>query len=100
MTTRREEVAAKLATLRGWLDGEGLDAVLIGSQAGFAWVTAGGDAHVSLDSESAVASVLVTADDAFLLTTNIELGRMLDEEVTGLGLTPEEWQWHEPRRPG
>lgn len=96
MTTRREEVAAKLDTVRGWLDGEGLEAVLIGSQAGFAWVTAGGDAHVSLDSVSAVASVLVTADDAFLLTTNIELNRMLDEEVTGLGLVPEEWPWHEP----
>ncbi|HYX44524.1 MAG TPA: M24 family metallopeptidase [Acidimicrobiales bacterium] len=96
MITRREEVAAKLATVRAWLDGEGLEAVLIGSQAGFAWVTAGGDAHVSLDSESAVASVLVAADDAFVLTTNIEMTRMLDEEVTGLGLAPEEWPWHEP----
>lgn len=97
MTTRREEVAAKLARVRAWLDGEGLEAVDIGSQAGFAWVTAGGDAHVSLESEAAVASVLVTASDAFLLTSNIEIHRMLDEEVTGLGLTPEEWPWSEPQ---
>jgi Xaa-Pro aminopeptidase len=96
MTTRREEVASKLVTVRAWLDGEGLEAVLIGSQAGFAWITAGGDAHVSIDSASAAASVLVTTDDAFLLTTNIELNRMLDEEVTGLGLAAEEWPWHEP----
>ncbi len=96
MTTPREEVAAKLATVRAWLDGEGLEAVLIASQPGFAWVTAGGDAHVSLESGAAAASVLVTASDAFLLTTNIEQRRMVDEEVTGLGLTPEEWPWHEP----
>jgi Xaa-Pro aminopeptidase len=99
MTGRRAEVATKLDALRSWLDGEGLEAVVIGSQAGFAWVTAGGDAHVSLGDESAVGSVLVTADDAFLLTTNIEVARLLDEEVTGLGLTAEEWPWHEPDAP-
>lgn len=57
---RGAEVRANLDRVRGWLDAEGLDAVLVGSQAGFAWLTAGGDAHVSLGEKAGVASVLVT----------------------------------------
>ena len=96
MVSRRDEMAAKLARVRAWLDREALDAVLLGSQANFAWITAGGDSHVSLGRETGVASVLVTAHDAFLLTANIELPRLLDEQVAGLPVTPEEWPWYEP----
>lgn len=96
MATRRDEVAAKLAGVRAWLDRETLQAVLIGSQAGFAWITAGGDSHVSVGQEAGAASVLVTADDAFLLTANIELARLLHEQVAGLNLTPVDWPWYEP----
>ena len=96
LVSRREETAAKLGVLRSWLARESLKAVLIGSQAGFAWVTAGGDSHVSLGAEAGAASVLVTAHDAFLLTANNELDRLLEEQVAGLGLTPEQWPWHEP----
>jgi Xaa-Pro aminopeptidase len=96
VASRREEMVAKLVAVRSWLARRSLDAVLIGSQPGFAWVTAGGESHVSLGQEAGAASVLVMADDAFLLTANIELARFLDEQVAGLGLTPEEWPWHEP----
>jgi Xaa-Pro aminopeptidase len=96
VASRRDEMAAKLGTLRSWLDRQSLEAVLIGSQAGFAWVTAGGESHVSLGQDAGAASVLVTMHDAFLVTANIELARFLDEQVAGLGLTPEEWPWHEP----
>ena len=96
MASRREEVAGKLSAVRAWLDREDLQAVAIGSQAGFAWITAGGHSHVSVGQEAGAASVLVTADDAFVLCANIESARLLHEQVAGLGLTPVEWQWHEP----
>ncbi len=92
----REELATKLGAVRGWLAGEGLTAVLVTSQAGFAWLTAGGDDHVSLGDAAGVASLLVTADDAFLLTKNNELPRIVDEEVAGLDLTVGEWPWFDP----
>ena len=96
VASRREEMAAKLQALRSWLERHSLEAVLIGSQAGFAWITAGGESHVSLAQEAGAASVLVTAYDTFLLTANIELARFADEQVAGLGLTPEEWPWYDP----
>jgi Xaa-Pro aminopeptidase len=92
---RSAEVAAKLRAVRAWADGRGADGVLIGSQAGFAWITAGGHSHISIGEAGGVASVLVTADRAFVLTTNIELRRLFDEEITGLPFEGLEWPWHE-----
>lgn len=93
---RREEVARKLAAVRGWLDRQGFGAVLLGSQDWFAWITGGGRSHISIGGPGGVASVLVTRDDAVLLTTNIELERLLDEEVPRhLPFERVERPWHE-----
>ncbi|MGI9023096.1 MAG: M24 family metallopeptidase [Acidimicrobiales bacterium] len=92
----REEVEAKLGAVRAWLAHERREGALFGSQADFAWLTAGADDHVSLDAAAGVASLLVTADDFFLLTKNNERPRIADEEVAGLDLTMVEWPWYDP----
>jgi Xaa-Pro dipeptidase len=92
---RSAEVSRKLEAVRAWADERELDGVLIGSQPGFAWITAGGHSHISTGETGGVASVLVTPDRAFLLTTNIELRRLFDEEVGGLPFEGVEWPWHE-----
>ena len=92
---RREEVQAKVEVLRQWIDDSDLDAVLLTSQGGFAWITAGGDNHVALGQEAGAASVLVTRDDTYLLAANNELRRLIDEEVAGAGVTPLDWPWHD-----
>jgi Xaa-Pro aminopeptidase len=88
------EVGAKLAAVRGWLGQRDLEAVLIASQAGFAWVTGGGRSHVSIGGAEGIASVLVTAGRAYLITTNIELQRLVDEETAGLPFEGIEYPWH------
>jgi Xaa-Pro aminopeptidase len=92
---RREEVHAKVESVRRWIDDSDLDAVLISSQGGFAWITAGGDNHVTLGQEAGAASVLVTRDDTYLLAANNELRRLVDEEVAAAGVTPIDWAWHD-----
>lgn len=96
MTTRREEVETKLDRVRGWLEASGLQAVLLGSQASFAWMTAGGRSHVSIGEVGGVASVLATRDRAYVLTANIEHRRVLDEEVSGLPFETVEYPWYRP----
>ncbi len=95
---RAAEVRAKLDSVRSWAERGDLDGVLIGSQAGFAWITGGGHSHISIGESGGVASILVTADQAYLLTSNIELRRLFDEEVTGLPFEGVEWLWHERDR--
>jgi Xaa-Pro aminopeptidase len=95
---RAAEVATKLDAVRAWLGKHDLDAVLFGSQAGFAWITAGGHGHVSTGEAGGVAEVLVTAGQAHLVTSNIELRRIVEEELTGLPFEPVEYPWHERAR--
>ena len=78
---RKEEVAQKKERVLAYMKKQGLGAVLLGSTAGFAWYTAGGQNHVSTASEKGVARVLVTPERDYLLANNIEMPRLLAEEV-------------------
>ena len=96
MTTASDEVAAKLDRIRGWLEESGASGVLLSSQAGFAWITAGGRSHISIGESTGIASVLVARESAWVITTNIELHRILDEELAGLPFETLEYPWHRP----
>lgn len=90
------EVASKLERVRAWLDRSNLDALLLSSQANFAWITAGGRSHVSIGEPAGVASVLVTREAAYVLTPNIERRRIVDEEIGRLGFEVLDYPWHRP----
>ncbi len=93
---RRAEVETKLERVRAWLEASELEGLLLSAQANFAWITAGGRSHISIGEAGGVASVLVTHDRAFLLTTNIEVRRLIEEEVEGLPLDPVDRRWYTP----
>ena len=87
MKALRAEVTAKLAGVRGWLDGSDYDAALFSSQPGVAWVTAGLEDRVVRNEEPALVWALVTAAVAWLITTNIEQPRLLaEEDVAGFSV--------------
>jgi Xaa-Pro aminopeptidase len=75
------EVADKLALLRAALAETGAGAVRLRGTDWFAWVTAGGDAAVLQGADCGVAEVLVTRDDAVVLTDAIEAERLRLEQV-------------------
>ncbi len=97
LTERRAETAWKLAQVRAVLAARSLDAVALTSSADLAWLTAGGAAYVNEATDAAVASIVVTADDAVLITNPIEAPRLTEEEGLGdLGLRVVLEPWHAP----
>jgi len=92
---RLEEFETKVAQVRTLLAGEEVDGILIGDQHGFAWITCGGDNHVSLGGPTGSASVLVTEDRAYLICNNVERLRLTEEEVAGLPLEVCPFNWHD-----
>jgi hypothetical protein len=78
---RASEVASKLVLARRWLAAHGAGALRLRGIDWFAWATAGGSSAVLLAAEVGVAEVLVTNDDACILTDEIEADRLKDEEV-------------------
>jgi Xaa-Pro dipeptidase len=93
---RAGEVVARLERLRSLLDRGGHAAALLTTRRNFAWLTAGGTAHVDLASESAIAGTLVTRDEAVVITQNIEAVRLADEELAGLDVEVVAVPWWEP----
>lgn len=94
---RQAEFDAKLVKIRAYLQAHGLGGVVLSSQALFAWATAGGDNHVVLASEYGFARLLVTPERVTVLATNIESGRVSDEEFKGLDVSGLEFRqapWH------
>ncbi len=75
-----EEVSCKLELIRNALS-DGAKGVLLSGTDWFAWATAGADNTVLLTAETGVAQVLVTAQDAWVLTDEIERSRLQDEEL-------------------
>ena len=85
MDNRAAEVTAKLALLRETLaqptGGQTPGAIRLRGLDWFSWATAGGDATLLLAADTGPAEVLVTRDDAVILTDAIEGERLRQEQV-------------------
>lgn len=82
------EVRAKLDKMRAWLVASNAGAIRLRGVDWFSWATAGGSNVVLNTVETGVAELLVTAQEAYVLTDEIEVQRLQDEEV------PSCLQWH------
>ena len=91
---RLEEVQNKLESVRAWLRRNGLEALLVNSQANFAWLTGGGENYVYVGDAAGEAYLLIVPDRTYLLTNIIELRRLQDEEVADLPFEAVTWSWH------
>ena len=70
-------------SLRELMERHGVGALLLSHPANFAWYTGGADNRVDRGDPVGVASVLLTGDDAYVLTDNIEAPRMREEQTPG-----------------
>ncbi len=92
---RAGEVRRRVDALRAVLDRRGARAALLAYRRNFAWLTAGGESHIVLATETGVASLLVTRDSAVAITQNIEASRIAEEELDGLGIETMAVPWWE-----
>lgn len=81
MNQHSEEVTQKLQLIRHALTETQAQGIRLKGTDWFAWATAGGDNTVLLTAETGVAEVLVTAENAWILTDEIEAQRFKDEEI-------------------
>ena len=80
-------------SLRALIERNGVGALLLSHPANFAWYTGGADNRVDRAAPVGVASILLTVDDAYVLTDNIEAPRMREEQTPGMEIV--EHPWHE-----
>ncbi len=92
---RALEVADKLAVLRAHLAAASAGAIRLRGVDWFAWLTAGGSSAVLHTTDGGVAEVLVTPEEACILTDEIEAERLRAEELPE-GFTYHVEPWAEP----
>jgi Xaa-Pro aminopeptidase len=76
-----DEVSHKLELIRKGLIEAEAEGVRFKGTDWFSWATAGGSNAVLLTAETGVAEILVTTEDAWVLTDEIEAQRLKDEEL-------------------
>lgn len=74
------ELELKLERIRELLDRHSLDAILLQRVDNFAWATCGAASYINQTSSIGSASLLITPSGRFLVTDNIEAGRLEREE--------------------
>jgi Xaa-Pro aminopeptidase len=92
---RLDEVNGKLEQVREFLARTGLGGMVLSTRANFAWLTGGGSSFVGLDAESGIARLVVTPDGQHVLTDNIEVRRLQDEELDRLPFEMDTGRWDE-----
>jgi Xaa-Pro aminopeptidase len=97
MMTRQEEMQVKRERIHGFMERHGVEAVILENQSSFAWYTGGGDNHVGIATEAGSALLVLMRKGEFVVTSNIEGPRVMEEEVAGLGLKLVEVPWQEPQ---
>jgi Xaa-Pro aminopeptidase len=93
-----KELQEKQNRVKEFLAREGFDGILLSRCDNFAWFTGGRDSHISIASEAGSGSLLVTAERTYLIASSIEMPRLCDEEIGGLGFQTEEFPWYEDKR--
>jgi Xaa-Pro aminopeptidase len=96
--TRQEvlaDVHIKQARVRQFLDREGLDALVLGRQDNFAWLTAGGDNRVVTTTEMGAGFAVITRDHHWLVSHYMDGRRLVEEQVPDQGYELVTMYWHQ-----
>lgn len=97
----KNEIAEKTVRLQKMLAAENLGGVLINAQHNFAWLTGGKSNAVNSSIENGACFLLVRRDGKkFVLANNIEMPRLLREEISAEDFEPVEFSWEDEKSSG
>ncbi|MEQ1604087.1 MAG: M24 family metallopeptidase [Pyrinomonadaceae bacterium] len=97
----RSELEEKTERIAEILGREDLSAVLLNAQHNFAWLTGGSTNGIDLSRENGAATLLVTrSGKRYVVCNNIEMPRMLAEEVSADDFEPVDFSWQKEKAVG
>ena len=96
MPSRSVEFQIKHDRIKAYLAANDLDAVVLTGRANFSWLTCGALNHVSWATELGAASLVASAQEITCLTSNIEAGRIANEQLDDLGIKLMQANWFQP----
>jgi antitoxin VapB len=89
------DVRCKHERVLEFLERQHLDALVLGRQDNFAWLTAGGDNRVVTTTEMGAALAVVTRNEKWLIAYPMDCRRIWEEEAPGQRFEPVVIPWHD-----
>jgi antitoxin VapB len=89
------DAKTKQERVRTFLEEQGLDALVLGRQDNFAWLTAGGDSRVITTSEMGFGYLIITGDQKWLVSHSMDGERFIKEQVPDQGYDLVTSYWHQ-----
>ncbi|MFP4461868.1 MAG: aminopeptidase P family N-terminal domain-containing protein, partial [Thermotogota bacterium] len=77
----KEIIKNRIQRLRKIIKNTEKDGLLLSREENIAYLTFGARNHITLNNTEGVASILITLDDCYFLTDNIEMNRLFKEEI-------------------
>lgn len=74
------EQQRKLELIRSWMATRNLGGLYLQSAGSFAWATCGASSYINIAATNGAASLLITQDHQYLITSNIEAPRLEKEQ--------------------
>jgi antitoxin VapB len=97
--TRLQEIDHKHAQIRALLEQHKAPALWLRRTRNLAWITAGADASIPVETDYGMYSILITPEKRVVYTNNIELTRLKGEEhFEELGFEYVDFPWWQPGR--
>src|SRR5438067_6297353 len=93
---RRADLESKQRRIATLLQEVGCDGLLILDPDNFAWLTDGAAARGVVDPAS-LPALYYSADQRWLVASNVDAQRLFDEELDGLGFQLKQWPWYTER---
>ena len=90
-----EDVKAKEERVQGFLEKQGLDALVLGRQDNFAWITAGGDNRVVNNTDMGEGFAVITRDHKWLVAHHMDGRRLIEEQAPDQGYELVTLYWHQ-----
>lgn len=87
------ELELKLTQVRALIKEQKAAGALFGLQPNFSWLACGGEAHIPLNTDRAFGQLLVTPKELYVFATRIEMPRLTNEALKGLGAKPLVYEW-------
>lgn len=91
------EYSIKKNRLAKYLEKRNLDGVFLTRRSNYSWLTCGARNKIADCADNGSASLLFSKNKLYLFTTNIEMQRMIDEEINDFGFIEcVEYEWFKP----
>lgn len=98
---KQSEIEIKTERLTRMLDAENLGGVLLNGQHNFAWLTSGKSSGINLSIENGSCFLFIRNDGKkFVLANNIEMTRLVSEEISADEFEPVEFSWEAEKASG